>query len=143
MTDRTALEIREVDAADRERLVASLPAAELDGLTRLNYVTRDAIVAVDRATGRFVGLARYATRPLEGSTADVAVTVADEWQGRGLGTTMSRTLLWRAAGSGIARVTAAVGVVEDAPSRALVSKFGFRPRRRDGNVVEFELELGR
>src|SRR5436190_3119726 len=153
------LEFRPLESTDRERLAAAfarlspqsryqrfltpkpkLLAGELDELTQLDHVTRDAVVAVERGTDRLVGVARYGSHPGDDSAADVAVTIADDWQGRGLGLKLTCMLLDRAARHGIARVTATV-LDGNARSRSLLRRLGFRARRRDGNVLEFGLEL--
>src|SRR5437660_548701 len=88
--DRGALEIRSLERTDRDGLAAAferlssesryqrflsakprLSAAELDNLTHLDHVTRDAVIAIERATGRLVGVARYALRPGAPATAEV------------------------------------------------------------------------
>src|SRR5437764_5704314 len=120
------LELRPLESSDRERLAAAfarlspesryqrfltpkpkLLAGDLDELTQLDHVTRDAVVAVERRTDRLVGVARYGSHGGDDSAADVAVTIADDWQGRGLGVKLTCLLLDRAARHGIARVTAA------------------------------------
>ncbi|MGZ6695235.1 MAG: N-acetyltransferase family protein [Solirubrobacteraceae bacterium] len=156
----SALEIRPIEDSDRDRLAAAfaalspearyqrfhgpkprLSSKELDQLTQLDHVTRDAVVAIEPATGRLVGVARYAVWPADASTAEAAIVVADDWQGRGLGLALSTVLVCRAAARGFARLTA-TALHDNARSRALLRRLGFRPRSREGSVVEFALELG-
>jgi RimJ/RimL family protein N-acetyltransferase len=42
-----------------------------------------------------VGVARLVQDAADPATADIAVTVADDWQGRGVGTALVAALLWR------------------------------------------------
>ena len=49
---------------------------------------------------RPVGIARLIQDPADPATADVAFTVADDWQGRGVGTALAEALLWRRARRG-------------------------------------------
>jgi RimJ/RimL family protein N-acetyltransferase len=154
-----AVEIRPLERTDRDRLAAAfarlspearyhrflghkpeLSAVELDNLTQLDYITRDAVVAVERRTGRLVGIARYAIQPRDRATADVAIAIADDWQGYRLGLALSRRLLCRAAGSGIQRLVGEV-LDDNVRSRALLRKLGFHQRGRHGSVIEFALEL--
>jgi GNAT superfamily N-acetyltransferase len=69
-------------------------------LTDVNHRDRDALIALD-AHG-IAGVARYAADPGE-STYDVAVVVADEWQGKGLGRLLMRRLAHIARLRGISR----------------------------------------
>jgi len=66
--------------------------------------------------------------------------VADDWRRRGLGLALSRALVRRAAGSGIARLTGSA-FDDNVASRALLRRLGFRASGRAGGVVEFALEL--
>ena len=52
------------------------------------------------ADGRPIGVGRLRRFPSDPSVADLAVTVADDWHGRGAGTVLARQLLAR-AGSGV------------------------------------------
>src|SRR3954453_17220851 len=58
-----------------------LTERELDHLLDVDHVASEALIAVDPGTGRCVAEARYAAVPGEAGVAEVAVTVADEWQG--------------------------------------------------------------
>jgi acetyltransferase len=91
-------------------------------------------------TGAFVGIARYAMAPGDEDTADVAVVVADEWQGRGVGTRLMRELVARAAANGIPRLTATT-LHDNAGARALLRRVGFRTVSIGGGEVELELAL--
>ncbi|GGL00969.1 hypothetical protein Sme01_41020 [Sphaerisporangium melleum] len=62
---------------------------------------RDLLVALD-AAGRIVGHAMSFTRD---ASTEIAVVVADEWQGAGVGSRLVRALLRRAAGLGASTVT--------------------------------------
>lgn len=74
----------------------------LDELTRLDYVTRFALVA--RWRGRGIAIARYIA---DGTgSAEVAVVVAPEWRRLGLATALVGMLAERAASCGINTFTA-------------------------------------
>ena len=84
-----------------------LTEAVLDGLTRIDYVRRFALVA--RSHGRGVAIARYgALPPSEGEpgVAEVAVAVAPEWRHAGLATVLVEMLARRALECGITEFTA-------------------------------------
>jgi GNAT superfamily N-acetyltransferase len=67
-------------------------------LVDIDHCDREALIALDDLG--IVGVARYGTG--RDATHDVAVVVADEWQGRGLGTLLMRRLAHIARLRGIA-----------------------------------------
>jgi RimJ/RimL family protein N-acetyltransferase len=73
-------------------------------LTEVDHHDHEALVAFDDHSGDGVGVARYVR--IDGSTAEAAVTVVDDWQGRGLGTALTSMLAERALEEGIDRFTA-------------------------------------
>jgi acetyltransferase len=154
------LAIRPIEAADRARLAEffdglseqtryqrflgpkpRLSPAELDRFTQLDHISHDALGAFEPAGGRLVAVARYAVHARDRASADMAITVADEWQGQGLGTALGRAVVRRAAASGIARLTATV-LADNMRSLALLQRLGFRARGRDGAVIEFARDVG-
>ena len=94
----------------RARFLGAPPSptrATLDRLTRLDYVTRFALVA--RSDGHGIAVARYGTLPptQEGAVvADVAVAVRPEWRRLGLATALVELLAHRALECGITDFTA-------------------------------------
>ena len=118
-----------------------LSSSELRYLTDVDQRRHVALAAVNPADGAFVGIARYATAPGEHETADVAVVVADAWQGTGIGTRLMRELVARAAANGIARLTG-VTLQGNSAARALLRRVGFRTRAYTDGLVELELDLG-
>lgn len=58
---------------------------ELDFLLDVNHHQREALLAVDPSTGDDVGVVRYVEIPDEPPVAEIAATVADDWQEVGLG----------------------------------------------------------
>ena len=85
-------------------------------------------------------MARYAASRDTDSAADIAVVVADDWQGRGLGTALARLVVWRAATTGFARLVAHV-LEDNARAHALLHKLGFALHARERDVLEFRLDL--
>ena len=55
-------------------------------LTAIDHHDHEALVAVEPDSGQLLGVARFIRDPREPDHAEVAVTVADSWQRRGLGT---------------------------------------------------------
>ncbi len=117
-----------------------LSARELTYFTEIDHVSHEALVAVEPASGRLVGVARYATaRPSE-LAADLAVVVADDWQRRGIGTALASGVVERARANGIARLTGTT-YVDNVAARALLRRLGFGVRSVSGGEMELELDL--
>jgi RimJ/RimL family protein N-acetyltransferase len=151
--------IRPITAGDAERVAAAfeglsdrsryqrflapkprLSSSELRYLTDVDQRRHVALAAVDPADGAFVGIARYAIAPGDHDAADVAVVVADAWQGSGIGTRLMHELVGRAAANGIARLTG-VTLQGNTAARALLRRVGFRTRAYTDGRIELEREL--
>lgn len=85
-----------------------LSEAEIEYFTHIDHHDHEALGAIDVADGRGVGVARYIRDPDDPRVAEIAVTVVDDWQGRGLGTELLTRLMERAREEGIERFTALV-----------------------------------
>jgi acetyltransferase len=84
-----------------------LPLQLLQRLTRIDYCSHMALVAetLDDGMPVIIAEARYAVEPCSDS-AELAVAVADEWQGRGLAKALLRRLIGHAAAVGLRRMHA-------------------------------------
>src|SRR5579884_2031299 len=87
---------------------AHLSLAELRYLTDVDGHRHEALGATDPATGEGVAIARFVRDPEDPGRAEVAITVADDWQRRGLGKIMLSRLVDRARSEGVQRFTALV-----------------------------------
>jgi RimJ/RimL family protein N-acetyltransferase len=77
--------------------------------TEVDHHDHEALVALDPDDpSRLVAVARYVREPDDPEVAEAAITVADDWQGRGLGTAMLAELAERAREEGVRRFTAYV-----------------------------------
>lgn len=85
-----------------------LSSAELRYFTDVDHHDHEALVALNHADGRGVGIARYIRHAGDPHAAEIAVTVVDDWHGRGLGTELVARLSGRARSEGIRRFTALV-----------------------------------
>jgi L-amino acid N-acyltransferase YncA len=113
---------------------------ELTALTTLDGRHRDAIVALDPAGGHIVAVARYAELPSDPVTADVAITVCDELQGRGLGGALLDVVIGLATAAGFTRLHADV-LAENRVAQALLRSRGFRSVTASWGVRELERPL--
>lgn len=84
------------------RPVTSLSERELTYLTEVDYTNHFAWVAVDpQDSTRGYGVARYVRDPKDPEVAEVAITVIDDFQGRGLGSVLMRLIVATALHNGI------------------------------------------
>jgi GNAT superfamily N-acetyltransferase len=77
-----------------------LSARDLAYLTELDHHDHEALIGFDAATREPVGVARY-VKSAESIEAEVAVTVVDDWQGRGAATALLEALVERARDEGV------------------------------------------
>lgn len=159
LPDDTPVEVRQLERKDRPGLAAAaarlsnetmylrfaspktrMTERDLDLLTDIDHHGREALIAVDPGTRRGVAVARYIQLAHEPGVADVAVTVDDAWQGRGLGSALLALLIQRAAAEGLLALRGTV-MAENARSLAMLRGAGFRPRSSTGSLKEFELPL--
>lgn len=118
----------------------SLSAAELRYFTEVDHHDHEAIGALSAADGRGVGIARYVRDSNDPQSAEIAVTILDDWQGRGLGTELLARLSDRARQAGIDRFTALVGA-ENTAMAGLLRKMGACLVGRGPGTVEYEVAL--
>ena len=83
-----------------------LSEANIHYLTEIDHHDHEAMIALDEATGEGIGVARYVGNSERPDAAEVAVTVIDDWQGRGLGTLLLEVISARAREEGITTFTA-------------------------------------
>jgi GNAT superfamily N-acetyltransferase len=159
--DGAELRVRRIRPSDREgvqRLVAGLSeqsryqrflrpvkalgAAELTHLTDLDHRDAEALVAVDD-DGRIAGVARYFRLEDRPEAAEVAVTIADEWQHRGVGTGLLHELTTIAEDNGI-ETFVALCLATNADMLLLLRELGEGGVRRiggDHGAIEVEVSL--
>jgi L-amino acid N-acyltransferase YncA len=121
--------------------VSVLTPSQLRLFTELDHHLAEALVAVG-PEGEIEGVARYAAQPGRSGIAEVAVTIADEWQGRGVGTALLQRLMHRARAEGFERFTASCF----ATNREMINLFrevgdDVIEVGRAGGVVELEIAL--
>jgi RimJ/RimL family protein N-acetyltransferase len=117
-----------------------LSPAELRYFTEIDHHDHEALGAVDRAGGRGVGVARYVRSADDAQAAELAVTVVDEWQGRGLGAALVAQLSERARQEGIRRFTALVAA-DNGAMAGLARAIGADLVRREHATMVYEIPL--
>jgi GNAT superfamily N-acetyltransferase len=116
---------------------------EVRYFTHVDHYDHDAVGAIDPLTGRGVGIARFVRSGTETQDAEVAITVVDEWQRRGVGTALLTRLAERARRVGIFSFTAVVA----ADNVAMIGLLrrghpGIELTGVDGDVLEYAIALG-
>jgi GNAT superfamily N-acetyltransferase len=119
-----------------------LSAAELRYLTDVDHHDHEALAALDQAGGHGVGIARYIRDADDPQAAEIAVTIIDDWQSRGLGTELLAWLSQRAREEGICRFTAVVAS-ENVPMGMLLRTAGAVQTGRNFGTLEYEIALVR
>jgi GNAT superfamily N-acetyltransferase len=160
LRDGSRVRIRQARRTDRDLLVRGFerlspesryrrfltPMAGLDArtvryMTDLDHRDHEAMIALDES-GEGVGDARYVRDNARPDTAEVAVTVVDGWQGRGLGTLLLQAISVRARDEGVRTFTALML----ASNRVMMDLFEhLGPVRivgRAGGTVEIEVAIG-
>jgi RimJ/RimL family protein N-acetyltransferase len=117
-----------------------LSAAELRYLTDIDHHDHEALGALDQADGRGVGVARYVRDADDPHAAEIAVTIVDDWQGRGLGTELLTRLSGRARSEGIHRFTALVAD-DNTAMAGLLRNMNASLVGRSPGTVEYEITL--
>lgn len=136
------LEIRPIAPDDKAGLVAAieqsspeaiyrrflnphgrLTAAELRYFTEVDHRDHEALLAIDPESGNSVGVARYVRDRERPDSAEMAMSVLESWQGRGVGKFLIRHLAERARAEGIARFTAMM-LADNAPMRHVLAELG-------------------
>lgn len=126
---------------------ARLTSRELAYLTHCDGIDHIALALVVTEKGgeriESVAVARCVRDRRRRRLAEVAITVTDEWQGRGVGKTLLRELARRARSVGI-RTWRGVMWADNAAARNLLEDTGelVRERRQSEQVTEVEYRIG-
>ncbi len=159
--DGTALVIRPLLPSDREELARGydqlsersrrrrffspptrLSSSLLEYLTELDFDQRFALVAGigEDAEWRGLGVARWVRERTDPTKAEAAVAVADDWQGRGIGTQLLLALVEEAAGRGITVFVADV-LWENRDLLDSLRELGARVSPSEPGVARVEFDL--
>ena len=115
----------------------------IDSMTHIDYHRHMAFAVTTMSDGveQFVGVGRYVVDAVK-SSAEVALVLADAWQGQGLGRRLLETLLEHAASAGIREAVGTVLATNVAMLR-LVRSMGFTvsPEPGDATVRRISRQL--
>ena len=124
--------------------VKSMSGPLLDYLTAIDYVDHFAWAAIAAEPGPLgdpygVGVSRY-IRLADPAAAEMAVTVVDDWQGKGLGRILLDALVLEALENGIERLEGDV-LDENRPMHELLRRTGARFRPEGNGILRFSIDL--
>lgn len=122
--------------------VAGLTDDMLRKFTDVDHTDHEAVVAFDVTAGARIpaGIARYIRNEGPEQTAEVAITIIDDYQGRGLGTLLLAILARLAIGSGIDEFTAHV-LTENVRMLEVFDELGAITVRRPGGETDVRIPL--
>jgi RimJ/RimL family protein N-acetyltransferase len=157
LRDGTVVAVRQIEPGDKLRLREAFerlsdesrrrrfigPADELADedliyLTELDHRRHEALVAIHPETDEILGVARWVRQPGRREVAELAVVVADDWQGRGLGSGLVAAINARAREEGIERYHAIVSVDNVQVIEALERHGAVRTDSDEPGTVDFE-----
>jgi GNAT superfamily N-acetyltransferase len=122
--------------------ISELSETQLRYLTEIDHHDHEALIALEGSSGDAVAVARF-IRLADRVSAEAAVTVVDDWQGRGLGTALCNLLAERAREEGVRRFVALL-LAENRQMLEVLSSLG--PSKTLSNLdgtVQVEVEIPR
>ncbi|MGZ8803233.1 MAG: GNAT family N-acetyltransferase [Mycobacterium sp.] len=118
-----------------------VPSKSLMGyLFEVDYLEHFVFVLTDGPDGPVVADARFVRDEANPAEAEIAFTVGDAYQGRGIGTLLMGAISVAAGYDGVQRFTARV-LSDNQPMRAILDHFGATWHRDDLNVVITEIDV--
>ena len=117
---------------------------ELRRFTDIDHERELALIATTPVQGRErqIGVARYVKEESSPDDAEFAIVLSDDWQGRGLGTRLLRSLVVAARNHGVRRLVGTTLSVNSG-MLALARKLGFKlvSEPRSASITNLTLEL--
>jgi GNAT superfamily N-acetyltransferase len=160
LRDGSHVRVRQGHSSDRELLLRGferlspesryrrflVPMPELSEsmvryLTEIDHHDHEAMIAIDEQTGEGIGVARYVRNPERPDAAEVAVTVIDNWQGRGLGTLLLEVISARAREEGITTFTALMLATNRQMMDVITTLGPVRVVDQEAGTVEVEMPI--
>lgn len=131
------------DRSRQFRFLRAMPRLSEDDLSFLAGADANEVIGALDLIGEVaepVGMARYVRLPARPETAEVAITVIDSHQGRGLGTLLFGCLAWQAERNGQKGFVALVHY-GNVPMRRLLEDLGATIEERHGSELQYLLLL--
>ena len=160
LRDGSSVRIRQGHRADRDLLLRGFkrlspesryrrflaPMPELSEpmvryLTEIDHHNHEAMIALDEQSGEGIGVARYVRNPDRPEVAELAVTVIDDWQQRGVGTLLLEVISARAREEGITTFTALMLAANQEMMDLLKELDPMRIVDREAGTVEIEVPI--
>jgi RimJ/RimL family protein N-acetyltransferase len=117
-----------------------LSESQLRYLTEVDHHDHEALIAFDASSGEGIGVGRF-VRLDDRISAEAAITVVDDWQGRGVGTALAHLLADRARAEGIERLTSLL-LASNRQMRDLLASLGpSETTADDGTTIEVAVAL--
>lgn len=158
--DGSAIHVRPIEPGDKlalrrafERLspesryrrflgpLTHLDAGQLAYFTEVDHHDHEALVAIEPDHGQLAGIARYVRLTEDPQAAEVAIAVADDWHGRGVGTLLLHELSERARAAAVTRFVA-ICLSENAAVIDLLERLGSaRLGHPEPGLTELTIEL--
>lgn len=161
LSDGTTVLVRSVEPCDAEELAAGyqllsdtsayqrffailprLSPQQLRFFTQVDHHDHEALGAVAPETGQGVGIARFIRSDTDPTSAELAIAVADDWQRRGVGFQLLRTLLRRAREENVTTISAEV-LTDNSALLGLLRHFGPVDTEVSGTTTTATLRLPR
>ena len=159
LDDVHRVRVRPLGSADRERYVRAVAALsprsrylrffsplpklserQVDLMTHVDGEHQVAYAALTPEESDLLGVARY-IRTAEGSNvAEVAIAIADDWQGLGLGRALLSHLIEHARTARLERLIATI-LSENRAAAGLTRATGFALAAREGIYVHYEMAV--
>ena len=117
----------------------ALPHRMLARFTQIDYARDMAFVAIEHASGKLLGVARYSADP-DRLRAEYAVLVRSDLKGKGLGWALMRHLVDHAQATGVGALFGSV-LAENATMLRMCRSLGFSVRSDPDDRALFEVEL--
>jgi GNAT superfamily N-acetyltransferase len=119
----------------------AMSPSELHYFTEVDHHDHEALVALDTEAEAGVGVARYVRSATDPTVAELAVTVVDDWQGKGVGGRLTAALADRARAEGITSFSALVLAENEQILNLLEDLGSVREVAREQGTVELTVEL--
>jgi RimJ/RimL family protein N-acetyltransferase len=119
--------------------IVNLSQSQLKYLTEIDNKNHLALCVHDLVFNG-IGVARYIKIKDEPETAEIAITILDEYQNQGLGTKLLHLLIEAAFENGIRKFIGFV-LEENSAMLKIINKFGARIQRDERNLLRVEMEL--